>query len=219
MKLHRAGHIDLIVATSVFLILNVGMVLLWLNFGYTGLLFGVTIPTTLILLILFNFFRVPVRKTPQDESKIFSPCDGKVVVIEEVEEKIFFKKKMIQLSIFMSPLNVHQNFNPISGKIVKQHYYKGKYLMAFNPKSSQLNESNLVVVQNDKITIGYKQIAGFLARRIISYVNEGEQVEQGGEYGFIKLGSRIDVFLPIGTKLLVNLDDKVTGSLSVIAEI
>lgn len=171
-------------------------------------------------LIVLQFFRKPTRTTVQNPKHIIAPADGKVVVIEETIENEYFKEPRIQVSIFMSPLNVHMNFNPISGIVSFFKYHKGKYLVAWHPKSSTDNERTTVVVKNDNgIEVLYRQIAGALARRICWYLKEGDKVEQGDEFGFIKFGSRVDVFLPIGTKILCQLDDKPVGGETVIAEL
>lgn len=171
-------------------------------------------------LIVLQFFRKPTRTTVQNPQHIIAPADGKVVVIEETVESEYFKEPRIQVSIFMSPLNVHMNFNPISGIVSFFKYHKGKYLVAWHPKSSTDNERTTVVVKNTSgVEVLYRQIAGALARRICWYLKEGDKVEQGDEFGFIKFGSRVDVFLPIGTKILCQLDDKPVGGETVIAEL
>ena len=173
-----------------------------------------------LFLVVLQFFRKPTRKTPLNPKHIIAPADGKVVVIEEVEETEYFKDKRIQVSIFMSPLNVHINFNPLSGIISYFKYHPGKYLVAWHPKSSTENERTTVVTKQANGTeILFRQIAGAMARRICWYVKEGQNVTQGEEFGFIKFGSRVDIYLPIGTKILVNLDDKPVGGETVIAEL
>ncbi|MEL6250751.1 MAG: phosphatidylserine decarboxylase family protein [Bacteroidota bacterium] len=169
--------------------------------------------------LVVNFFRNPKFEIPQNDSHILAPCDGEVVVIEEVEDQVYFKGKVLQLSIFMSPLNVHVNRNPIGGKIRFLKYFPGKYLMAFNPKSSSLNEQTYIVTENNRVAVAYKQIAGFLARRIKWYVEEGQEVEQGAEYGFIRFGSRIDILMPISCKVQVKLGDKTQAGRTLLATI
>lgn len=213
MKLHREGN--QIIPISILIIAG-----LWI-LGYSIhpiLGYILALPGIALIGIIFNFFRNPDRDTPIDENLVISPCDGKVVVIEEVEDQIFLNKKVIQLSVFMSPLDVHANRNPITGEVKFYKYFPGKFLMAFNPKSSQDNEQNYVAVDNGKHVIAYKQIAGFLARRIKCYVGEGDQVKQGAEYGFIRFGSRIDLLLPIGTDIQVKLGDRVTSGESILAK-
>jgi len=171
-------------------------------------------------LIILQFFRVPVRTTVKNPKHIIAPADGKVVVIEEVVETEYFKEPRRQVSIFMSPINVHINFNPIAGIVSYFKYHPGKYLVAWHPKSSTDNERTTVVVKHNNGTeVLFRQIAGALARRICWYVKEGQTVEQGSEFGFIKFGSRIDIYLPLDAKILVNLEDRPVGGETVIAEL
>lgn len=173
-----------------------------------------------LFVIVVQFFRKPTRTTPINTKHIIAPADGKVVVIEEVVETEYFKGSRRQVSIFMSPLNVHINFNPISGIVTYVKYHAGKYLVAWHPKSSTENERTTIVVKHHNGTeILFRQIAGALARRICWYVKEGQAVEQGSEFGFIKFGSRIDIFLPLDAKILVNINDKPVGGETVIAEL
>ena len=174
---------------------------------------------TFFILIL-QFFRNPKRHTKLNDEQVISPVDGKVVVIEEVEESEYFKDKRLQVSVFMSPINVHVTRYPIGGKVVFSKYHPGKYLVAWHPKSSEENERTTVVVEN--ATFGkvlYRQIAGALARRIVNYAKKGQNVVQGSDAGFIKFGSRVDLFLPLNTKLKVQLNQKVKGGESIIAEL
>ena len=214
MRIHREGF--LIIPISLILI---GGIILggWYIHPNLGVL--LLVAGFILFFLIVYFFRDPLRQIPVDEQAILSPCDGKVVVIEELPDHPFFNKAVLQISIFMSPLNVHVNRNPISGKVVHYTYYPGKYLMAFNPKSSQLNEQNLVVTEQNGVKIGYKQIAGFMARRIRCYIQEGDQVQQGKEFGFIRFGSRVDLLLPIDCKVQVQLGDKVKGGLDVVARV
>jgi len=173
-----------------------------------------------LFVIVVQFFRKPTRTTVKNPKHIIAPADGKVVVIEEVVETEYFKGPRRQVSIFMSPLNVHINFNPISGIVSYAKYHAGKYLVAWHPKSSTENERTTIVVKHHNGTeVLFRQIAGALARRICWYVKEGQAVEQGSEFGFIKFGSRIDIFLPLDAKILVNIDDKPVGGETVIAEL
>ena len=173
-----------------------------------------------LFVIVVQFFRKPTRTTPINTKHIIAPADGKVVVIEEVVETEYFKGSRRQVSIFMSPLNVHINFNPISGIVTYVKYHAGKYLVAWHPKSSTENERTTIVVKHHNGTeVLFRQIAGALARRICWYVKEGQAVEQGSEFGFIKFGSRIDIFLPLDAKIFVNIDDKPVGGETVIAEL
>lgn len=180
----------------------------------------ILIVSLFLFVIVVQFFRKPIRTTPVNPKHIIAPADGKVVVIEEVVETEYFKEPRRQVSIFMSPLNVHINFNPISGIVTYLKYHAGKYLVAWHPKSSTENERTTIVVKHHNGTeILFRQIAGALARRICWYVKEGQDVEQGSEFGFIKFGSRIDIFLPLDAKILVNIDDKPVGGETVIAEL
>ena len=163
--------------------------------------------TVFFLIVILQFFRSPSRKTIANENGILAPADGKVVVVEEVEDTEYFKKKVRQVSIFMSPLNVHINWYPISGEVVYSKSHAGKFLVAWNPKSSTDNEMHSVVVKHPKYgEILVKQIAGAVARRIVNYSNVGEQVEQGEEMGFIKFGSRVDLLIPLDSELNVEID-------------
>ncbi len=173
-----------------------------------------------LFVIVVQFFRKPTRTTIVNPKHVIAPADGKVVVIEEVIETEYFKGPRRQVSIFMSPLNVHINFNPIAGIVTYAKYHAGKYLVAWHPKSSTENERTTIVVKHHNGTeVLFRQIAGALARRICWYVKEGQAVEQGSEFGFIKFGSRIDIFLPLDAKILVNIDDKPVGGETVIAEL
>jgi phosphatidylserine decarboxylase len=173
-----------------------------------------------LFVIVVQFFRKPNRTTSINPKHIIAPADGKVVVIEEVVETEYFKGPRRQVSIFMSPLNVHINFNPISGIVTYVKYHAGKYLVAWHPKSSTENERTTIVVKHHNGTeVLFRQIAGAMARRICCYVNEGQSVEQGSEFGFIKFGSRIDIYLPLDAKILVNIDDIPVGGETVIAEL
>jgi phosphatidylserine decarboxylase len=177
--------------------------------------------TLLVLLVLIlQFFRNPKRHTLQNDRLVIAPVDGKVVVIEEVEETEYFKEKRLQVSIFMSPINVHVTRYPISGSVLFSKYHPGKYLVAWHPKASTENERTTVVVENKTYgKVLYRQIAGALARRIVNYAKEGSIVEQGSDAGFIKFGSRVDLFLPLDTNLKVKLNQKVKGGECIVAEL
>jgi phosphatidylserine decarboxylase len=175
---------------------------------------------TVFFLIVLQFFREPNRELIQDEGKIIAPVDGKVVVIEETDENEFFKDKRIQVSIFMSPINVHQTRVPVGGLVKYFKYHPGKYLVAWHPKSSTDNERTTAVIETkDGTQILFRQIAGALAKRICWYIKEGDKIGQSEEYGFIKFGSRVDVFLPVGTKVLAELNQVTKGGQTVIAEL
>ena len=170
-----------------------------------------------VLLFLMWFFRVPSRKMTFVEDAVIAPADGKVVVIEEVEEPEFFKGKRLQVSIFMSPLNVHVNRFPIPGKVTYAKYHPGEFLVAWHPKSSTLNERTTVVVENEKGAVMYRQIAGALARRVVMYAKSGQSVNQNQESGFIKFGSRVDLLLPLDADVHVKIGDKPQGGVTKIA--
>ena len=177
----------------------------------------IQITSLFILILILQFFRNPKRKTKLDKNHIIAPADGKIVIIKEVLEEEYFKEKKLQVSIFMSPLNVHVTRYPISGKVVFSKYHPGKYLVAWHPKSSILNERTSIVVKNDSVgEILYRQIAGALARRIINYAKKDLNVVQGEDAGFIKFGSRIDLFLPVKSNVNVSIGQKVKGGITVI---
>ena len=177
----------------------------------------IQITSLFILILILQFFRNPKRKTKLDKNHIIAPADGKIVIIKEVLEEEYFKEKKLQVSIFMSPLNVHVTRYPISGKVVFSKYHPGKYLVAWHPKSSILNERTSIVVKNDSVgEILYRQIAGALARRIVNYAKKDINVIQGEDAGFIKFGSRIDLFLPVKSNVNVSIGQKVKGGITVI---
>ena len=218
MTLHREGKSLLISSLLIVLVIN-GLVAYFFP-EQVYLREGIVIITSLFFLIILQFFRVPERHTEINPNHIIAPADGKVVVIEEVEEPEYFQGKRKQVSIFMSPINVHVNFNPISGIVSYFKYHPGKYLVAWHPKSSTENERTTCVVKHENGTeILFRQIAGALAKRICWYVKEGDQVTQGQEFGFIKFGSRIDIYLPLDAEICVNIGDKPVGSETVIAKL
>ena len=218
MTLHKEGTVTIALTTVFLLVLNT---LVAYFFPENDLIRKITIVFSVFFaLIILQFFRVPRRFTPVNPKHIIAPADGKVVVIEETVETEYFKGPRRQVSIFMSPLNVHINFNPIAGIVSYFKYHPGLFLVAWHPKSSTDNERTTIVVKHENGTeILFRQIAGALARRICWYVKEGDKVEQGKEFGFIKFGSRVDIFLPLDAKILVNLDDKPIGGETVIAEL
>ena len=173
-----------------------------------------------ILVLVLQFFRNPKRHTRHNDRQVIAPVDGKVVVIEEVEETEYFKEKRLQVSIFMSPINVHVTRYPVSGSVLFSKYHPGKYLVAWHPKASTENERTTVVVENKTYgKVLYRQIAGALARRIVNYAKEGVTVKQGTDAGFIKFGSRVDLFLPLDTNIKVKLNQKVKGGECIVAEL
>jgi phosphatidylserine decarboxylase len=195
------------------------VVIFFTLFAYPIAVYAGWIISFFLLFMILQFFRSPNRKVIINEKQVLSPCDGKVVVIEEAEETEYLNEKRKQISIFMSPINVHNNRYPIGGEIKYFKYHPGKYLVAWHPKSSTENERTTVVVEDkQKRSVLFRQIAGAMARRIVFYGKENETVEQGSECGFIKFGSRVDLFLPLDAEIKVQLNDKVVGGESVIAE-
>ena len=181
---------------------------------------SIMVALLIFLILILQFFRNPKIKTPINESHIIAPADGKVVVIEELVEKEYFKGKRRQISIFMSPINVHVTRYPIGGTVTYSKYHPGKYLVAWHPKSSEENERAAIVLENDKVgEILYRQIAGAVARRIINYAKVGQNVIQGEDAGFIKFGSRIDIFVPLDMKINVQLNQTTKGGITIIASI
>jgi len=214
--IHKEGTISILIS---FIISAV--IILISSYYLTGFLKLFLILLAIIFfIIIVQFFRNPKRKIPvKNEKIVYAPADGKIVVIEEYFEKEFFNEKKKLVSIFMSPLNVHVNRAPISGKIVYDKYHNGKYLAAWNPKSSEENERTTIVIENNHGTILLRQVAGALAKRICKYVKTGDQVVQGQDYGFIKFGSRVDIYLPLNAQIKVKIDDKVKGNLHEIASL
>src|SRR5690606_12187075 len=217
MTIHKEGYTSIAVVVLVIFIAN-ALVHYFLS-DNTFVVWITYVLSLLLLVAILQFFRNPRRRITTDEHAILCPADGKVVVIEETEETEYFHDKRIQVSIFMSPVNVHVNRNPISGLVTFFKYHPGKFLVAWHPKSSTDNERTTVVVK-DKAgrEVLFRQIAGALARRIVWYVKEKDEVVQGSEFGFIKFGSRVDLFLPLGTKIDVNIGDKVVGGKTIIGK-
>lgn len=217
MYIHREGYSHILIATLLWIGIS------WLNYHF---LYSIPVLYWLIQVIFFLlwfwvlwFFRIPVRKFTEGSNLVVAPADGKVVVIEETQENEYFKDKRLQVSIFMSPLNVHVNRSPITGKIDYVKYHPGKYLVAWHPKSSTENERTTVVVSNNNVTLLMRQIAGAMARRIKYYVKGGESIEQNAEFGFIRFGSRVDVFFPVGTQIEVKIGQAVKGGQTILAKI
>jgi len=218
MSIHKEGYKLLIAGFIILLIIN--------------LLAGIFIADkTLVkwLVLIFSlasyvfilfFFRLPVRDIEPDSGLVYAPADGKVVVIEEAEEKEYFRDMRLQVSIFMSPLNMHSNRYPVSGHVKYIRYHHGKYIVAWHPKSSELNERSSIVIETaDGTEILIRQIAGAVARRIVTYAKENQEVRQGDELGFIKFGSRVDIFLPLGTEIEIPILQQVKANKSIIARI
>ncbi|WP_370214704.1 phosphatidylserine decarboxylase family protein [Mesoflavibacter profundi] len=214
---HKEGY-KIIAITFLFIAISAVLadkfvVALWLKYVIFFALF-------VILFLILQFFRNPKRNTILNDNTVVSPVDGKVVVIEEVYEPEYFKEKRLQVSVFMSPINVHVTRYPISGKVAFSKYHPGKYLVAWHPKASTENERTTVVVENPIYgKVLYRQIAGALAKRIVNYAKQDDDAVQGTDSGFIKFGSRVDLFLPLDTNIKVTLNQKVKGGESIIAEI
>ncbi len=216
MTIHKEGYKTIAVTALVVGIFNL-VSFSFLNEQWPWLSIALFVATFGLLLFIISFFRIPNRVYTINDNQIISPCDGKVVVIEEITDVEYFKDRRIQISVFMSPANVHVNRNPMNGEVVYNQYHKGKYLVAWHPKSSTENERWSIAVKNSHGEILYKQIAGALAKRICNYTSVGDQVKQADEYGFIKFGSRVDILLPVGTKINVGLNEVVKGGVTVLA--
>jgi phosphatidylserine decarboxylase len=218
MTIHKEGYKSIAIGAIITVLLNVAM--RWFFAADYPILCLIFFIVTLgVFLFLVSFFRIPNRTLTIDANKIICPADGKVVVIEETVDEEYFKTKRLQVSVFMSPANVHVNRNPIDGEVVYNKNHKGKYLVAWDPKSSTENERHSVVLKNGNKEILVKQIAGALAKRIVNYLEVGTKVKQTEELGFIKFGSRVDLLLPVGTKLNVKLNEVVQGGVTVIGEL
>jgi len=214
-RIHKEGYSLLAISALLLVVLNYAIGEL-----APGLFWPVLVLTVVLYLIILQFFRNPVREVLiADNHIVYAPADGRVCVIEEVVENEYFKEKRIQVSIFMSPFNVHVNRNPVSGVVHYFRYHKGKYLVAWHPKSSTENERTTVVYGMGNTEILMRQIAGALAKRIKWYISEGDQVQQGRDMGFIKFGSRVDLFLPLDASIEVQMDQMVKGNKTVIARL
>ncbi len=215
MKIHKEGYGIIRRTVLVFVLLSLASVL-WLPVC-------AWVPVVLLSLaaIAFTvrFFRVPTRERRVEEGAVFAPADGKIVAIEETREAEYLGEKRIQVSVFMSVWNVHINWFPVGGEVEYYKYHPGKFLVAWHPKSSEENERTTTVVRCGEVSILFRQIAGMVARRIVSYARVGERVEQNTQCGFIKFGSRVDLFLPLDSEICVGLHEKVTGSQTVIARL
>ncbi len=217
-RIHKEGYTSIAIAVLLVFVLN-ALVHYYMpqHRWFTWLIYFVS---AALLVTIVQFFRNPHRAIQIQHDQVLCPADGKVVVIEETIESEYFKGARLQVSIFMSPTNVHVNRNPVSGIVKYVKYHKGKYLVAWDPKSSTNNERTTIVVETPHgIPVLYRQIAGALARRIVWYVKEGDNVEQGQQFGFIKFGSRVDVFLPVGTEVNVQLGQIVKGGITVLANL
>ncbi|MFM7662613.1 MAG: phosphatidylserine decarboxylase family protein [Bacteroidota bacterium] len=219
MKLHKEGYSSVMLAGIFFLVIETVLIYFKIYETHLFVFLILSILPIFILIAIIQFFRIPIRKYKYTEGSILCPADGEIVVIEEVEETEYFYDKRIQISIFMSPLNVHANFNPVSGVIQYMKYHEGLNLVAWHPKSSTDNERTTFVIKTEAgQEILFRQVAGALARRICFYLKEGQRVNGGEEFGFIKFGSRVDVFLPLTAKIKVHLNQKVKAQLTEIAE-
>jgi phosphatidylserine decarboxylase len=215
MRIHKEGYVILIVLGALLVIFNVASYFFIHTEGLSILTFFVSL---IVYGLILQFFRNPNRDISYfDNRAVYAPADGKVVVIEEVYEAEYFKDKRIQVSIFMSPINVHVNRNPIGGKVSYYKYHEGKYLVAWHPKSSTENERTTVVISNGHEEILFRQVAGALAKRIKCYLKQGQEVKQGADMGFIKFGSRVDVYLPLNANIEVKIGDIVYGNRNIIA--
>lgn len=215
MKIHKEGFQTILISTIVVAaVILLTMFFIMPAYPVTGWI--ITMAIAGLLIFILSFFRIPGRTYTEGEDAIVAPCDGTVVVVEEVEADEYFKDRRLQLSIFMSPLNVHVNRNPVSGEVLYSKYHKGKYLVAWHPKSSTDNERHSVAYRSNEKEVLVKQIAGALAKRIVNYLKPGDVVKQGAEMGFIKFGSRVDLLLPLGTKIEVKINQKVKGGITVL---
>jgi phosphatidylserine decarboxylase len=218
MKIHKEGYKTIVITAVLLGILNL-IFFYYLNEIMPLITWIIIIASIILFLFIVSFFRSPKRDLTISQPQIICPADGKVVVIEEIFDTEYFNDKRLQVSIFMSPANVHINRIPMAGEVVYSTYHKGKYLVAWNPKSSTENERHSVVIKNEAAIILVKQIAGALAKRIINYLKVGQSVTQGTEMGFIKFGSRVDVLLPLNTTINVTLNQVVKGGVTVLATI
>ncbi len=214
-KIHREGYKIIFISIVLLALLNIGVF-----YFFPSLLTLTGVVSLVLFFLVLQFFRNPRREIlVADDNMVYAPADGKIVVIEETNENEYFQDKRLQVSIFMSPTNVHVNRNPISGTVNYFKYHPGKYLVAWHPKSSDENERTTTVISNGDSEILMRQVAGALAKRIVNYLEIGDKVTQGADMGFIKFGSRVDLFLPLDAKIEVKKGDKVKGNLSVIARL
>ncbi len=218
MSIHKEGYKILAVGFVILLILNILVNVIWSD--HTFVKWSFLVCSMMFYIFILFFFRYPSRKLEPTHGLIYAPADGKVVVIEETIEKEYFKDKRLQISIFMSPFNMHSNKYPVSGRIKYVEYHQGNYMVAWHPKSSELNERSTIVIETEDGTeILVRQIAGAVARRIVTYAKINQNILQGGELGFIKFGSRVDIFLPLGTEVEVPILQQVRANKSILARI
>ncbi len=220
MKIHREGYLIIAIGLTILGLIQLGNYFLYTYLDWLWLYLLLSAGAVVMAYLIIQFFRVPNIPCKYDINDVMCPADGKIVVIEEVEETEYFHDKRIQISIFMSPMNVHANFNPISGIVKYVKYHKGLFLVAWHPKSSTDNERSTFVIEHENgQSVLFRQIAGAVARRICYYVQPEQEVKTGDEFGFIKFGSRIDVFLPIGSEINVKIEDVVKGRITKLAEL
>jgi phosphatidylserine decarboxylase len=218
MNIHKEGYKILIAGFIILLLLNIIVSIILTDRILIKWIFG--IGSLILYVFLLFFFRLPARHLEPDPGLIYAPADGKVVVIEETEEKEYFKDMRLQVSIFMSPFNMHSNKYPVSGLIKYVGYHPGHYMVAWHPKSSELNERSTIVIETSEgVEVLVRQIAGAIARRIVTYAKKDQAVKQGDELGFIKFGSRVDIFLPQGTEIEIPILQQVKANKSIIAKI
>jgi phosphatidylserine decarboxylase len=217
MTIHKEGYKTIAWSVLLFGVINILSFYIF-SFPSPVVSWLIFIVTLVLLILVISFFRIPKRKYTVSENAVLAPADGKIVTIEEIQADEYFNDRRLQVSIFMSPLNVHVNRNPVSGEVVYSKYHKGKYLVAWHPKSSTENERHVVVYKIQQKEILVKQIAGAVAKRIVNYLQPGQTVEQTAEMGFIKFGSRVDVVLPVNVKLQVKIGETAVGGVTVIAE-
>jgi phosphatidylserine decarboxylase len=218
MTIHKEGYKSIAITGLLYVVINY-LSFSWLSFAHPVISWVLFAATTFLLVFIISFFRIPDRTFTENKNAIVAPADGKVVVIEETVDPEYFHGPRLQISVFMSPANVHVNRCPIDGEVVYTKYHKGKYLVAWDPKSSTENERHSIVLNTGKQEVLVKQIAGALAKRISNYLREGQQVKQNQELGFIRFGSRVDLLLPVGTRVNVKIGDKVKGGVTVLAEL
>jgi len=218
IHIHKEGYKILVYAFIGLLVLNIAVIAIWSDIVLLKWAFFIC--SFMLYIFLLFFFRLPIRHMEKDPGLIYAPADGKVVVIEETMENEYFKDMRLQVSIFMSPFNVHCNRYPVSGKVKYVCHHDGKYMVAWHPKSSELNERSTIVIEtNNGTEVMIRQIAGAVARRIVTYAKEDADVVQGNELGFIKFGSRVDIFLPVGTEVEIPILQQVKANKSIIAKI
>lgn len=215
--INKEGYATIAIVVLALAVINILYIRFCSDYKWPGYILQAG--SVFLLFLVLQFFRNPDRKIVENEYVFLSPADGEIVAIEEVQEDEYFKDKRLQVSIFMSVWNVHSNRWPVTGKVTYFKYHEGKYLVASHPKSSSENEHTSITVQDKNgVEVMFRQIAGFVARRIVAHVKEGDSTKQGQEFGFIKFGSRVDIFFPLDTKVRVKLGDKVYGGLNIIAD-